>query len=245
MELPHLVSVPSHESAMSAGRVGMYMASTNDRAAEIWRQCLAQQSRMLRTRSIDIFVRRIAASAGARTGDERGRSRRPDSQEPFADSPVIGPRGLRTHQRVLDAALEAFAESGYDRTTLDRIAELAGCSRVTIYQYASGKDDLFRRLATQAAAQMWAAFEALEDVTPDASGHASVAGLHLTPRRHRGSLRADHPGVRGSGGDRPLPGGRSGLHHPTSGRPLRSPARRRPISPRGCSTRPSSSSTPA
>ena len=99
----------------------------------------------------------------------------PTRRKPFAGSPVIGPRGLRTRQRVLDAALEAFAESGYDRTTLDRIAELAGCSRVTIYQYASGKDELFRRLATQAAAQMWAAFEALADVTPDAKGHASLA----------------------------------------------------------------------
>ncbi len=95
-------------------------------------------------------------------------------RKPFADSPVIGPRGLRTQRRVLDAALEAFAEAGYDRTTLDRIAELAGCSRVTIYQYASGKDELFRRLATQVAAQMWAAFEALEDVTSDARGHASL-----------------------------------------------------------------------
>jgi AcrR family transcriptional regulator len=98
----------------------------------------------------------------------------PTRRKPFAHSPVIGPRGLRTQRRVLDAALEAFTESGYDRTTLDRIAELAGCSRVTIYQYASGKDELFRRLATQAAAQMWAAFEALEDVTPDASGHAAL-----------------------------------------------------------------------
>ena len=98
----------------------------------------------------------------------------PARRAPYADSPAIGPRGLRTHQRILDAAIEAFGESGYDRTTLDRIAELAGCSRVTIYQYVSGKDDLFRRLATQAAAQMWAAFEALEDVTPDASGHASL-----------------------------------------------------------------------
>ena len=98
----------------------------------------------------------------------------PTRRAPFADSPTIGARGLRTHQRVLDAALEAFGESGYDRTTLDRIAELAGCSRVSIYQYASGKDDLFRRLAAQTAAQMWAAFEALDDVTPDASGRASV-----------------------------------------------------------------------
>jgi AcrR family transcriptional regulator len=96
----------------------------------------------------------------------------PVRRKPFAASPTVGPRGLRTHQRVLDAALEAFGESGYDRTTLDRIAELAGCSRVAIYQYASGKDDLFRRLASQAAAQMWAAFEVLDEITPDADGHA-------------------------------------------------------------------------
>jgi len=98
----------------------------------------------------------------------------PRRRKPFAESPAVGARGLRTNQRILDAALVAFSESGYDRTTLDRVAELAGCSRVTIYQYSSGKDDLFRRLATQAAAQMWAAFEALEDVTPDVSGHASL-----------------------------------------------------------------------
>jgi AcrR family transcriptional regulator len=98
----------------------------------------------------------------------------PTRRAPFAESPVVGARGLRTHQRILDAALEAFGESGYDRTTLNRIAELAGCSRVAIYQYASGKDDLFRGLATQAATQMWAAFEVLEDVTPDASGRAAL-----------------------------------------------------------------------
>ena len=86
----------------------------------------------------------------------------------------LGARGLRTQQRILDAALDAFAESGYDRATLDRIAELAGCSRVTVYQYTSGKDDLFRRLASQAANQMWAAYAALEDVTPDERGRASL-----------------------------------------------------------------------
>lgn len=123
--------------------------------------------------SIDIFVRRPQHRLVPRTSAGTAIPA-PTRRKPFAESPTIGPRGLRTHQRVLDAAIEAFGEAGYDRTTLDRIAELAGCSRVTIYQYASGKDDLFRRLASQAAAQMWAAFEALEDVTPDASGHATV-----------------------------------------------------------------------
>jgi AcrR family transcriptional regulator len=99
---------------------------------------------------------------------------RPTRRDQFAATPAIGPRGLRTHQRILDAALEAFGEAGYDRTTLERIAERAGCSRVTIYQYVSGKDELFRLLAAQAATQMWAALEALDDVTPDAGGHASL-----------------------------------------------------------------------
>lgn len=98
---------------------------------------------------------------------------RPTRREPFADSSV-GARGLRTHQRILDAALETFAESGYDRASLDRVAELAGCSRVTIYQYANGKDGLFRRLGAQASTQMWSAMEGLDDITADASGHASL-----------------------------------------------------------------------
>lgn len=98
----------------------------------------------------------------------------PTRRKPFAASPTIGPRGLETHQRILDAALVAFGEAGYDRTSLDRVAELAGCSRIAIYQYVSGKEELFGHLAREAAAQMWAALDALDDVTPDARGHAAL-----------------------------------------------------------------------
>jgi AcrR family transcriptional regulator len=98
----------------------------------------------------------------------------PIRRAPFADDPAVGARGLRTHRRLLDAALEAFGESGYDRASLDRIAELAGCSRVTVYQYFSGKDELFRSLATQVANQMGAALEVLDTVTPDATGRAAL-----------------------------------------------------------------------
>ena len=202
----------------------------NAHCVKRWEHCTGAPDLALSTLSgtsrplIDIFVRmsqhhRVPAPAANEVRSTLTR------RKPFADSPTIGPRGLRTHQRVLDAALESFAESGYDRTTLDRIAELAGCSRVTIYQYASGKDELFRRLATQAAAQMWAAFEALEDVTPDSSGRASLLICISRLADIEVSLRADHPCVRGSRGDRPVPGGRSGLHHPTSGARLRGSAR--------------------
>jgi AcrR family transcriptional regulator len=45
---------------------------------------------------------------------------------------------------------------------------------VTVYQYFSGKDELFRSLATQVANQMGAALEVLDPITPDAAGHAAL-----------------------------------------------------------------------
>lgn len=101
---------------------------------------------------------------------------RPTRRGSSTDGAEVGARGLRTHQRIIDAGLEAFGEAGYDRTSLDRVAELAGCSRVAIYQYVSGKDELFRVLAGQADRQMWAALEALGDVTPDAAGRTALLG---------------------------------------------------------------------
>lgn len=101
----------------------------------------------------------------------------PARREPFADRPSVGVRGLRTRKRILDAALTAFGESGYHGASLDQVADLAGCSRIAIYQYVSGKEELFRVLASQAATEMWAALESTTAVTPDADGHASVLAL--------------------------------------------------------------------
>lgn len=94
----------------------------------------------------------------------------PVRRAPFSDNPTVGTRGLRTQQRILDAALEVFGEHGYERSTLDKIGQVAGCSRVSIYQYFAGKDDVFRHLAGQVARQMRASAEALVPLTPDAEG---------------------------------------------------------------------------
>jgi AcrR family transcriptional regulator len=93
---------------------------------------------------------------------------------PYSDNPAVGARGLRTQQRILDAALQVFGEHGYERSTLDKIGQLAGCSRVSIYQYFSGKDDVFRHLAGQVARQMRASAEALDPLTPDAGGWSAL-----------------------------------------------------------------------
>jgi AcrR family transcriptional regulator len=110
---------------------------------------------------------REAGAAGGRSPDG---ATAPARRAPFSANPTVGSRGLRTQQRILDAALQVFGEHGYERSTLDKISQVAGCSRVSIYQYFSGKDDVFRHLAGQVARQMRASAEALAPLTPDEAG---------------------------------------------------------------------------
>jgi AcrR family transcriptional regulator len=95
---------------------------------------------------------------------------------PFAANPNVGARGQRTQQRILDAAIQVFGEEGYHRCSIDRIAKLAGCSRVSFYQYFSDKKDLFRHLSGQVARQQSAAVEALHRLTPAQAGWDELRG---------------------------------------------------------------------
>jgi AcrR family transcriptional regulator len=104
---------------------------------------------------------------GATTGVAR--------RTPFSDNPLVGTRGQRTQQRILDAALRVFGEHGYHRASVDRIARLGGCSRVSFYQYFASKEDVFQHLAAQVARQIAALTETLDPITPDAAGRATLS----------------------------------------------------------------------
>jgi AcrR family transcriptional regulator len=93
---------------------------------------------------------------------------------PYADSPFVGERGQRARQRIMEAALEAFGERGYQQTGVKRITELSGLSRAAFYQYFSSKEDVFRQLSDHVARQVAAAIDELRPITRDASGHASL-----------------------------------------------------------------------
>jgi AcrR family transcriptional regulator len=107
-------------------------------------------------------------------GDGEGE---PDSvvrRAPFSDNPEVGARGQRTQLRILDAALEVFGEVGYDNCSIDRITAVAGCSRVSFYQYFASKEDLFESLTGQVARQLNASAEALGELTADAEGWSTI-----------------------------------------------------------------------
>jgi AcrR family transcriptional regulator len=60
-------------------------------------------------------------------------------------------RLARRRQAILDAAERAFGAHGYSATTIDAVAEEAGISKGSIYNYFQGKEDLFVQVFTRVA----------------------------------------------------------------------------------------------
>lgn len=79
----------------------------------------------------------------------------------LATSPTLIRPGTRTRQRaIVEAARQVFLRDGYDGASVDAIAERAGVSKQTIYNYGSDKDQLFIQVieeATEACGTGWMA----------------------------------------------------------------------------------------
>jgi TetR/AcrR family transcriptional regulator of autoinduction and epiphytic fitness len=60
----------------------------------------------------------------------------------------------KKHESILKAAMQAFSEEGYDKVSMDRIADHAGASKRTVYNHFPSKDDLFQAVITQFAKEM-------------------------------------------------------------------------------------------
>lgn len=79
-----------------------------------------------------------------------------------------------TRARLMAAASEVFAESGFDGASVEEICERAGFTRGAFYSNFASKDDLFFALANQFAEHN------LEQVV------SRMRELELEPRRYRG-----------------------------------------------------------
>ncbi|ABS27435.1 TetR/AcrR family transcriptional regulator [Anaeromyxobacter sp. Fw109-5] len=75
--------------------------------------------------------------------------------------------------RILGAALEVFAERGYEGATMIAIAERAGVGTASTYRYFAGKRELFETLVTPELAER---FESLLDRRVHALSAALSAG---------------------------------------------------------------------
>jgi AcrR family transcriptional regulator len=66
---------------------------------------------------------------------------------------------LATRQSISDAATRLFFERGFDKVTIDEIAEVADVSRMTVFNHFSRKEDMFFDLDDEARRAMLNAVE--------------------------------------------------------------------------------------
>ena len=61
--------------------------------------------------------------------------------------PIVKERDKsRKHEAILNGAVQVFTEMGYDHASMDRIAEIAGVSKRTIYNHFLNKENLFQEV---------------------------------------------------------------------------------------------------
>lgn len=67
---------------------------------------------------------------------------------PLKKTPRGRPKDPDKRSAILEAAKTLFLEQGYAGTRMDRIADHAGVSKLTLYSHYQNKDDLFRQCVT-------------------------------------------------------------------------------------------------
>ena len=83
-------------------------------------------------------------------------------------------RALRTHASILAAAREEFSQRGYATATSKTIADRAGVSVGSLYQYFEGKDHILRQIAQQRAEQIAGQTLSLLEEPTGPAGHQDL-----------------------------------------------------------------------
>jgi AcrR family transcriptional regulator len=100
----------------------------------------------------------------------------------------LGPKAARSRARLVEVAREVFGRLGYEGTRVDDVAAAASMSHGTFYRYFSGKEEIFREIATPAVDDVLALLEALPD--PRGGLHTWARRLYQTDAIHRGVFAA-------------------------------------------------------
>lgn len=84
----------------------------------------------------------------------------------------------RKREAILDAAVREFGTSGFDNTSMDRIAEVAQASKRTVYNHFPSKEDLFKAIVDRLNARCGSG----EDLPFDPNRPLQTQLLHIGDR---------------------------------------------------------------
>jgi TetR/AcrR family transcriptional regulator, mexJK operon transcriptional repressor len=88
------------------------------------------------------------------------------------DQTPLSPRAARNRKRILDAAQSSFLSAGYEQTSMDTVAAVAGVSKQTVYSHFGSKEALFIAMTD---AMIGAAVAAQQTVVPEPAPETPVA----------------------------------------------------------------------
>ncbi|GEM_PF-1326492 len=83
-------------------------------------------------------------------------------------------RRRRTVEALLDAAVTVFARKGYERASLDEIADLAGFSKGAVYSNFDSKEDLFLAVVEERSSRYLDTLLGMMQLAPDFAIEQSV-----------------------------------------------------------------------
>jgi AcrR family transcriptional regulator len=96
---------------------------------------------------------------------------------PTAQGRKLGPRGLRTRRRLLDATAELLGERGLRGASVVEIARRAGTSPASFYQYFQGVEAATLELAGEAVSGLPRILELLDGPLEGEAGLANARAL--------------------------------------------------------------------
>jgi AcrR family transcriptional regulator len=95
--------------------------------------------------------------------------------------PARTPRAERSRQRILDAAGQCFAASGYAKTTVEEVASRAGVSKGLVHHHFGTKERILEAVVERTLAK----WDAVSRVEAMVSGESVLEGI---AEMHRASL---------------------------------------------------------
>ncbi|WP_394432052.1 TetR/AcrR family transcriptional regulator [Streptomyces sp. SGAir0957] len=98
-------------------------------------------------------------------------------------------RRARTRQRLLDAALDVFAEVGFGRSTVEQVCDRAGFTRGAFYSNFTSLDELFLALWEERSARMLGdvrrALAGIDPADPETAVRAAIAAAPVDDAWYR------------------------------------------------------------
>ena len=99
------------------------------------------------------------------------------SSAPPTPSPARTPRAERSRQRILDAAGQCFAASGYAKTTIEEVASRAGVSKGLVHHHFGTKERILEAVVERTLAK-WDALSRVEAMVSGGSVLEGIAEMH-------------------------------------------------------------------